>query len=110
MNRNAQSRETNGDPTLSFVDRGETERALLRRLLGEIEAGAMETLPNFLPLGRIHPGRSRRCFLIGHVASPLRRAIRSSRLINTPSKLARMSSSEGDPIGLPLRACSEHRP
>jgi len=71
-----------GGPKLSFVDGGETERALLRRLLGEIEAGAMETLPYFLPLGRIHPGRSRRCFLIGHVASPLHRAIRSSQLID----------------------------
>ena len=56
--------------TLTLFDWGETERALLRRLLGEIEAGAMETLPYFLSLGRVHPGRNRRCFLIRHVASP----------------------------------------
>ena len=80
MKRNAQARETNSGPKLSFVDRGETERALLRRLFGKIEAGAMETLPYLLPLGRIHPGRSRRCFLIGHVASPLRHATRSIQL------------------------------
>ena len=52
---------------MSFLDRGETERALGRRLIGDISAGAMETLPDGLPLGGIHPGRRRRFFLIGHL-------------------------------------------
>ena len=78
---------------MSFLDRGETERALGRRLIGDISAGAMETLPDGLPLGGIHPGRRRRFFLIGHNV-PLQRvawsifncALRS----NDPSKLARV--------------------
>jgi len=52
---------------MSFLDRRETERALGRRLIGDISAGAMETLPYGLPLGRVHPGRRRRFFLISHV-------------------------------------------
>ena len=78
---------------MSFLDRGETERALGRRLIGDISAGAMETLPDGLPLGGIHPETT----VFSH-----------RPYINAPSKLACTSSSEGDPIGLPLCACSEH--
>ena len=80
---------------MSFLDRGETERALGRRLIGDISAGAMETCHMFAPWG--DSSRSETT-VFSH--RPL--------LMLLPSLL--VPSSAGGLVGLNLRAWSEHRP